>query len=93
VVIALWLYALSRGVREARALDAWAQYGPGCQWLLGPGRIHYHTLSDFVTAQAAAEQAQVRARRMNEREFDGGASECPRTRLCAALLDSIPPLC
>jgi transposase len=54
VVIALWLYALSRGVREARALDAWAQYEPGCQWLLGLGRINYHTLSDFVTAQAAA---------------------------------------
>jgi transposase len=54
VVIALWLYALSRGVREARALDEWAQYEPGCQWLLGLGRINYHTLSDFVTAQAAA---------------------------------------
>jgi transposase len=54
VVIALWLYALSRGVREARALDEWAQYEPGCQWLLGLGRINYHTLSDFVTAHAAA---------------------------------------
>jgi transposase len=54
VLIALWLYALSRGVREARALDAWAQYELGCQWLLGLGRINYHTLSDFVTAQAAA---------------------------------------
>ena len=49
VLIALWLYALSRGVREARALDQWAQYEPGCQWLLGLGRINYHTLSDFVT--------------------------------------------
>ena len=54
VLMALWLYALSRGVREARALDAWAQYEPGCQWLLGLGRINYHTLSDFVTAHAAA---------------------------------------
>ena len=25
VLIALWLYALSRGVREGRALDEWAQ--------------------------------------------------------------------
>lgn len=49
VLIALWLYALSRGVREARALDEWAQYEPGCQWLLGLGRINYHTLADFVT--------------------------------------------
>lgn len=54
VLIALWLYALSRGVREARALDEWAQYEPGCQWLLGLGRINYHTLSDFVTQYAAA---------------------------------------
>jgi transposase len=54
VLIALWLYALSRGVREARALDEWAQYEPGCQWLLGLGRINYHTLADFVTEHAAA---------------------------------------
>jgi hypothetical protein len=54
VLIALWLYALSRGVREARALDSWSQYEPGCQWLLGLGRINYHTLSDFVTEHAAA---------------------------------------
>ena len=54
VIIALWLYALSRGVREARALDEWSQYEPGCQWLLGLERINYHTLSDFVTQHAAA---------------------------------------
>lgn len=54
VIIALWLYALSRGVREARALDEWSQYEPGCQWLLGLERINYHTLSDFVTAHVAA---------------------------------------
>ena len=54
VLIALWLYAISRGVREARALDEWAQYEPGCQWLLGLGRINYHTLSDFVTQYEAA---------------------------------------
>ena len=54
MLIALWLYALSRGVREARYLDEWAQYEPGCQWLLGLGRINYHTLSDFVTQHEAA---------------------------------------
>jgi len=54
VLIALWLYALCRGVREARALDAWAQYEPGGQWLLGLGRINYHTLADFVSAHAPA---------------------------------------
>jgi hypothetical protein len=54
VLIARWLYALRRGVREARALDAWSPYEPGCPWLLGLGRINYHTLSDFVTEHAAA---------------------------------------
>ena len=54
VLISLWLYAISRGVRSARELDQWSQYEPGCQWLLGLGRINYHTLSDFVTADAAA---------------------------------------
>jgi transposase len=57
VLIGLWLYALSRGLREARALDEWAQYEPGCQWLLGLGRINYHPSadgSDFVTRHEAA---------------------------------------
>jgi len=54
VLIALWLYALSRGVREARFLDEWSQYEPGCQWLLGLGRINYHTLADFVVDHGAA---------------------------------------
>jgi len=54
VFIALGLYALSRGALEARRLDEWAQYEPGCKWWLGPGRINYHTLSDFVTEHGAA---------------------------------------
>ena len=54
VVIALVLYGLTRGVRESRDLARQAEYEPGCQWLLGLGRINYHTLSDFVTEQAAA---------------------------------------
>lgn len=54
VLIAVWLYAISRGVRAARELDEWAQYEPGCQWLLGLGRINYHTLSDFLTKNEAA---------------------------------------
>ena len=49
MLIARWLYALSGGVGEARYLEEGAQYEPGCQGLLGLGRIHYHPLSDFVT--------------------------------------------
>ena len=54
VIMALWLYALRRGVREARALDEWSPYEPGCPWRLGLERINYHTLADFVTAHAVA---------------------------------------
>lgn len=54
LLISLWLYAISQGVRSARELAQWCQYEPGCQWLTGLGAINYHTLSDFVTADAAA---------------------------------------
>jgi transposase len=54
VLIALWLYALSRGIRQARWLDEWSRYEPGCQWLLDLGHINYHTLSDFVVEYEAA---------------------------------------
>jgi transposase len=54
LLISLWLYAVSRGVRSARELAEWSKYDPGCQWLTGLGRINHHTLSNFVTAEAAA---------------------------------------
>ena len=54
LLISLWLYAVSQGVRAARELAEWSRYDPGCQWLTGLGRINYHTLSDFVTVKEAA---------------------------------------
>lgn len=54
LLISLWLYAVSQGVRSARELAEWCTYEPGCQWLTGLGPINYHTLSDFVTADSAA---------------------------------------
>lgn len=54
LLISLWLYALSQGVRAARELAQWCQYHPGCQWLTGLRPINHHTLSDFVTKNAEA---------------------------------------
>ena len=54
VLIALWLYALSRGIRQGRFLDRWSRYEPGCQYLLDMGHINYHTLNDFVNEYEAA---------------------------------------
>ena len=54
VLIALWLYALSRGIRQGRFLDRWSRYEPGCQYLLDMGQINYHTLNDFVVEYEAA---------------------------------------
>ena len=54
VLIALWLYALSRGIRQGRFLDKWSRYEPGCQYLLDMGHINYHTLNDFVNEYEAA---------------------------------------
>ena len=54
LLISLWLYAVSRAVWSARELAEWSKYDPGCQWLTGVGAINHHTLSDFVTVEAAA---------------------------------------
>ena len=54
VLMALWIYASLRGVREGRALAEWSKYEPGCRWLLGLGTVNHTTLSDFVSEHRAA---------------------------------------
>jgi len=54
VLIALWIYASVRGVREGRALAEWCKYEPGCRWLLGLGTVNHTTLSEFVTERTTA---------------------------------------
>lgn len=54
LLISLWLYAVSQGVRSARELAEWCEYDPACQWLTGLRPINHHTLSDFVTVDAPA---------------------------------------
>ncbi len=70
LLIAIWLYAYSRGLSSARQIERECQYEPGLRWLLGLKTINHHTLSDFRSGQGAALQdlfKQVLALMMMER--------------------------
>ena len=47
LMIALWLYAYSRGIGSAREVSRMCAYEPGLQWLCGLEPINHHSLSDF----------------------------------------------
>ena len=47
LLIALWLYAYSRGIGSAREIERQCDYEPGFQWLCGLKPINHHSLSDF----------------------------------------------
>jgi len=54
LLISLWVWALSEGVRSAREIERRCQYHPVYQWLTGLEGINYHTLSDFRTEHQQA---------------------------------------
>lgn len=54
VLIAMWLYGLTRGVSSARQLARESAYEPGLQWLTGLQEINHHSLSDLRVAHGAA---------------------------------------
>ena len=54
LLIAVWLYAYSRGVGSAREVSRLCEYEPGFQWLCGMEAINHHTLSDFRVEHDAA---------------------------------------
>src|SRR5258707_9654961 len=54
LLIALWLYAYSRGVSSARELARQCEYEPGCQWLCGLQPVSHRTLSGFRSDNKAA---------------------------------------
>jgi transposase len=56
VLIAIWLYAYSRGLSSARQIERECGYEPGLRWLLGLKTVNHHTLSDFRAEQGAALQ-------------------------------------
>jgi transposase len=50
VLIALWLYATSKGVGSAHELDRLCREHDAYRWICGGVAMNYHTLSDFRTA-------------------------------------------
>ncbi len=47
VLVAIWIYAFSRGLHSAREVERQMRYEPGLRWLTGLEVINYHKLSDF----------------------------------------------
>lgn len=47
LLIAIWIYAYSRGVSSAREIERQCAYEPALRWLTGLKVVNHHTLSDF----------------------------------------------
>jgi transposase len=54
LLVALWLYAITRGVGSARELERLCQDHRGFRWLCGGVTVNHHTLSDFRVGHADA---------------------------------------
>jgi len=47
LLIAMWIYAYSRGIFSAREIERQCAYEPALRWLTGLKVVNHHTLSDF----------------------------------------------
>jgi transposase len=47
ILVAVWIYALSKGLHSAREIERQMRYEPGLRWLTGLNPINHHSLSDF----------------------------------------------
>ena len=47
LLIAMWIYAYSRGISSAREIERQCAYAPALRWLTGLRVVNHHTLSDF----------------------------------------------
>ncbi len=47
LLIAMWIYAYSRGISSAREIERQCAYEPAFRWLAGLKIVNHHTLSDF----------------------------------------------
>jgi transposase len=56
LLIAVWIYAYSRGICSAREIERQFAYEPALRWLAGLQVVNHHTLSDFRVAHGAALQ-------------------------------------
>ena len=54
LLVALWLYASTRGVGSARQLARFCQESDPYKWLCGGVSLNHHTLSDFRVSHADA---------------------------------------
>jgi transposase len=54
VLVAVWIYAFSKGLHSAREIARQMRHEPGLRWLTGLNVINHHTLSDFRVAQGEA---------------------------------------
>jgi transposase len=54
VLVAVWIYAFSKGLHSAREIERQIRYEPGLRWLTGLTPINHHTLSDFRAGQGEA---------------------------------------
>ena len=56
LLIAMWIYAYSRGISSAREIERQCAYEPAFRWLTGLKTVNHHTLSDFRVEHGAALQ-------------------------------------
>lgn len=54
LLIAVWIYAYSRGIHSAREIERQMEYEPALRWLTGLEAVNHHTLSDFRVAHGEA---------------------------------------
>jgi transposase len=56
LLIAIWIYAYSRGISSAREIERQCAYEPALRWLTGLKVVNHHTLSDFRVEHGEALQ-------------------------------------
>ena len=56
LLIAIWIYAYSRGISSAREIERQCGHEPALRWLTGLKVVNHHTLSDFRVEHGEALQ-------------------------------------
>lgn len=56
LLIAMWIYAYSRGLSSAREIERQCAYEPALRWLTGLKVVNHHTLADFRVEHGEALQ-------------------------------------
>lgn len=56
LLIAMWIYAYSRGISSAREIERQCSHEPAFRWLTGLKVVNHHTLSDFRVEHGEALQ-------------------------------------